>query len=455
MADADTRGGADGPAGIAGGPDTADSADSAADAAAGPARPAPLWRNRDYVGFLIGTGVSSLGTSMSGLAYPLLILYATGSVTRAGIVAACRTLGLLLTILLGGALADRLSRRMLIVSTSLVQAVAVASVAVAVILGHVNIVHIGAVAFVQGMCGGLGSGALSALTKRVVPPDQLATASAATQGRDFGAQAIGSPLGGFLFGLARWLPFLGDAASFLAVTLGIAAIRTPLGPDPTERKARPPMWRSVREGLAYVLRNAFLRFVCIFSGVANAAFMGAMLLLIALVRLRGGSPTVVGSVEMLIVIGGFAGSLTSSLALRLMRGSTLTVILCWLVAGAFAVSALVPEPWEIGVVLGCMMVLVVPLNVVIDTYQIRIVPDELMGRVSTAGMFFGQSLCWVSPVAAGLVADHLGVVTAMMSVAGIFGVLALWCTGSRALRQVDAPVESERPDDAVGVVASI
>jgi len=48
-----------------------------------PARPS-LWRNTDYIGWWTGNSISALGSSVSGIAYPLLVLYTTGSVGKAG-----------------------------------------------------------------------------------------------------------------------------------------------------------------------------------------------------------------------------------------------------------------------------------------------------------------------------------------------------------------------------------
>src|SRR6476660_327770 len=91
-----------------------------------------LWRNRDYVGWWVGETVSGFGTALSAFAYPLLILTATGSAASAGIVGSTVSIGALTTMLVGGSLADRHSRRMLLLAGSLLQAVAVGSVCWAV-----------------------------------------------------------------------------------------------------------------------------------------------------------------------------------------------------------------------------------------------------------------------------------------------------------------------------------
>ncbi|NEE53657.1 MFS transporter, partial [Streptomyces sp. SID8455] len=66
--------------------------------------------------------------------------------------------------------------------------------------------------------------------RRIVPKEQIATATAQGMGRDMVAQLVGAPLGGLLYAMGRWIPFLFDAVSFLFVTLGSLLIRRPLGP---------------------------------------------------------------------------------------------------------------------------------------------------------------------------------------------------------------------------------
>src|SRR6185312_6332008 len=99
------------------------------EAARPPARPASLWRNRDYMAWWTGETLSVFGSSMSSLAFPLLVLFTTGSAAGAGVIAAARQIGTLATTLWGGVLADRVSRKLLLVCGPLVEAVVMAVVA--------------------------------------------------------------------------------------------------------------------------------------------------------------------------------------------------------------------------------------------------------------------------------------------------------------------------------------
>lgn len=404
----------------------------------------PLWRNRDYAGWWISSLVSSLGSAMSQLAYPLLMLYATGSVARAGVVGACLNIGGLSTTLLGGALADRYPRRRLIITADLIQAVAVASVVAAVAEGYVNVVHIGAIALIQGMCNGIGGAAMTPVLKRIVPPAQFPALSASKQGREMISRLAGPPLGGALFSLAKWIPFLGDAISFLVSAVGVAMIRKPLGPDPGEAASNTP-WQGMREGFAYIRTSVYLRFIIIWSALTSALLGGIVLLVIALLKARGGSPTTVGAVTALAAIGGLGGALIAPVLLKRVPSRIVVLAASWIIGPAVVGIAAAPRPWEIGVIAAFLVFLIVPLTVLLESYQLRIVPDALMGRVSSALSFGTSGLLWTAPVTAGVLADNFGVPTAMLVLSGAFVLLAVWSTLAPAVHLLDQPDEVAQP----------
>lgn len=400
----------------------------------------PLWRNRDYAGWWISSLISSLGSAMSQLAYPLLMLYATGSVARAGVVGACLNIGGLSTTLLGGALADRYSRRRLTITADLIQAVAVGTVVAAVAEGYVNVVHIGAVALIQGMCNGIGGAAMTPVLKRIVPPEQFPALSASKQGREMISRLAGPPLGGALFSIARWIPFLGDAISFLVSAVGVGMIRKPLGPDrDDEATAHASPWQSMREGFAYIRTSVYLRFIIVWSALTSALLGGIVLLVIALLKQRGGSPTTVGAVTALAAIGGLGGALVAPVLLKRVRSRTVVLSASWIIGPAVVGIAAAPRPWEIGVIAAFLVFLIVPLTVLLESYQLKIVPDALMGRVSSALSFGTSGLLWTAPLTAGVLADNFGVPTAMLVLSAAFVALALWSTLAPAVHLLDRP----------------
>jgi len=95
--------------------------------------------------------------------------------------------------------------------------------------------------------------------RSIVPRSQLPSAVARNEARSYGASLAGPPLGGLLFGVTQFLPFLGNAVSYLVSFAGVALIRRPLQ---AERDERPPGHAAaLAEGLRFVFGNPFLRAV--------------------------------------------------------------------------------------------------------------------------------------------------------------------------------------------------
>ncbi|WP_406285290.1 MFS transporter [Streptomyces sp. NBC_00209] len=401
-----------------------------------------LWRNRDYVGWWTGHGLSALGTSVSNIAFPLLILYATGSVARAGVITAATMVGTLATTLLGGALADRVSRRLILITGPLVQAAALGAVAYAVHRGDAAVWLLSALACVAGAASGITSGSTIPSLRRIVPKEQIGEATARSMGRDMAARVIGAPLGGLLFSAARWAPFLADAVSFLFASLGAALIRRPLGPDREPGAERPGIGQDVVAGYRFVRDHAYLRFTVIWVALLNAVAQGFFLLLIALVKHRGGDPQTIGFVNATALVGGVVGAVIGPVLLARVRARTALLVSAWVFVESFAVVALVPEPWQIGAVLLVATAAMVPLNVILETYEVRLVPDEYSGRVSAVSRFGMQALQWTGPLAAGFLGDQFGVQGAVLFLMVLMAALAVTLHLTRSLRVLDEPVDA-------------
>ncbi len=400
-----------------------------------------LLRNRDYTGWWIGETLSDFGTALAVVAYPLLILAATGSAAGAGAVEAASSIGYVITLLIGGALADRFSRRTLMLVGPLIQAVTVSTVVIAVLADQVTIPHVALAGLLQGLAGGLSGGAEYAALRRVVPEEQLPTAFALMQGRGMAIRLIGPVVGGVLFGVARWLPFLADAVSFLINIVGVLMIRRPLGPDLSEEEPREPVLASIGAGIRFIIGNAYLRFVTIWAALINACATGLVILVIVLIYTRGGSPALVGAVNAIGAVGGLAGALVAAKIVRKVPGRRLVIVASWLMALVVAGIAFVTSPWAVGGLLALMMFLVAPLNVLFSTYQVRIVPDRLIGRTSSAIEFGASSIRWVGALAAGLFAAVIGPAVATGIFACVLALIALSTLFARGLHVLNKPVE--------------
>lgn len=404
-----------------------------------------LFRNRDYTGWWIGETLSQLGSALAVVAYPLLILSVTGSAAGAGAVEAASSIGYVVTLLIGGALADRFSRRSLMLVAPIIQAVAVSTVVVAVLADQVTIPHVAAVGLLQGLAGGLSGGAEYAALRRVVDEDQLPTAFALAQGRGMAIRLVGPAVGGLLFGITRFLPFLADAISFLINVVGVLMIRRPLGPDLDENAEREPVLTSIRTGLRFIAGNAYLRFVTVWAALINACAAALLILVIVLIHEAGGSPALVGAVNAVGAVGGLLGALVAARVVRKVPGRLLVIVASWLMALAVTGVAIATSPWAIGGLMAVFMFVVGPLNVLFSTYQVKIVPDALMGRVSSGIEFGASSIRWVGALGAGVVASAASPAWATAIVAVVLSLIAASTLVARGLHVLDKPIEDVVP----------
>ncbi|MEU0806810.1 MFS transporter [Streptomyces sp. NPDC005970] len=418
--------------------------------------PPSLWRDRDYLYWWSGNGLSTLGTSVSTLAFPLLMLYTTGSATQAGTITVLHMLGKLATLAVGGALADRVSRRAILCLVPLAEAASMAAVALLVYRGDPSVLALDALALVGGLAAGLKIGVSTPVLRRIVPKEQIADATAQSMGRDMVVQLVGAPLGGLLYSMARWIPFLFDAVSFVFITLSSLLIRRPLGPDRrADGERRTGLAADMRDGLRLIRRSDYLVFTLAWGALLNTVAQGLTLLFIVLVRHRGGGPTAVGVATSLAVVGGVIGAVAGPWLMRRLGARRVLLLSAWVFVASFAVVALVPQPWQIGLVLMFGMTSMVPMNVVIESYEVRLVPDAYLGRVAATGQFFFQAMQWIGPLAAGVLADALGVEAAVLILAVAMALLAIALhTARRQLSVLDIPLaevaELPAPPPAAG-----
>jgi MFS family permease len=401
----------------------------------GPAPAVPLSRNRDFSLLWSGQAVSSLGTQMSLVAYTLLVLAVTGSAAKAGLVSGATLIGMLLMLLPAGVVADRHSRKRIMIITSLTELAAVATVAAAVLTGHVLLSHLAAVGLVQGVAEAFYVGANRGAVRRIVPTGQLPQAMARIQARDQGASMAGPPLGGALFSVARFLPFAADSASFAAITVAAALLRKPLDP-PGPRPPAEPLRHSVGKGMRFVLGEPFLRTVALWGALVNFVAAGMLLMVIVLARRRGATPAEIGLLLALNAGCGLAGSILAPRLIRLLPGRAMALATSWLLPSCAVVIANAPWVWLIGVMGAVTTFTIMPVNVIMTSRTVRIVPEHMQAQAGNASQLLKWSLMWAGPPVFGALSDGLGAPSAVLIAAGLYAGTALWLQFSKELHDL-------------------
>ncbi len=406
----------------------------------------PLRDNVDFRRYWLGQVGSDLGTQMSIVAFPLLVLALGGSAAQAGGIATGSLVARTLFRLPAGVIVDRWDRRRLMIGSDLVRAFALGSIPLAALLGGgPTYPHLLLVAIVEGTAGSLFWPSAAASLRRLVPEHQLTAAIARSQARSRAASLIGPALGGWLFTVHRLVPFLADSFSYLISALLISRITTPLRPDPSNGSA-PARDRRLSAGIRWFVGHRQLRTLVAFGGVLNLIAVSALLAVIVGAERRGLSGGTIGLLLACVGVGALCGALAGPAILR-----RLPVPQVFLALGAgWAVTAAVlmtgPPPWVIGAVLAAQYLMTAPSAIVTGKLLFLGAPEHLLGRVTTTADLLMSGLPALGPLLTGILLGAIGE-TRTWAVLGVLAVAAtVVCMPIIRTLDSEKPEKEERHD---------
>ncbi|WP_422774805.1 MFS transporter [Plantactinospora sp. WMMC1484] len=399
-------------------------------------------RNRDFLLLWAGAAGTLVGARITSIAYPLLVLWYTGSAGQAGLVGAAALLPHLLVQLPAGAFVDRWDRRRLMILCDLGCLLATGSVALAVLLDRIWLPQLIVVAFVQTSLSVLYQLAERAAVRHLVPAEQLPAALTQNETRGRAAVLIGQPVGGLLFTVARWAPFLFTTVAHLGSLVALLLIRRPFQHS---RPAAPTTLRAdIAEGVAWLWRQRFLRTVLGFVAVSNAVFQALTLALMLTVRNGGGSGAVVGAVIGVSGLGGMLGALSGMWWLR--RATLRALVVGGLAAWAVTVPAMAftTDPVALAAIFAANSYVGGLFNVVGGVYLVRITPDPLMGRVGAVATLLASGANFVGALGGGLLLGVAGLRVTVLGLGAVMVSLVVLAVLSPAVRGIAATEENTR-----------
>jgi MFS transporter, DHA3 family, macrolide efflux protein len=426
-------------------------------------------RRRNFSLLFSGQVVSVLGDAAYGLALPWTVLAVTGDPRQMSVVLAAGAVPRVLLLLVGGALADRLSPRLITLLADLGRAVVVGILGVTLFAGLPPLWVVALLAGLEGAGSGLFQPGIQAMIPRTVAEPELPAANGLMQVVQFLSLAFGPLLGGVATAAQASVAFLADAASFLVYALSIFGIRLPARAAATAAagasSGRPSasaestvdgkggMLGDIAAGWRYALGTPLLRSTMAVTLFGNFAFAGTMnVALIVLARNLSPNPVTLGILLALVGFGGILGGLSATVLARVRRRGMVafaiwTVIAALIVAIPFAagpaghlpVSLPLPEHLRVPAV-AVLMGLIGLLLALTDTMfltimQQRIAPDYL-ARVFSIQFLAGGILQPLSMVVAGWATASFGPGVAFLGGGVVFVIAILIGLGSRELRSI-------------------
>ncbi|HJR39196.1 MAG TPA: MFS transporter [Nocardioidaceae bacterium] len=386
----------------------------------------PLKESRDFrLLFWAGT-VFYLGGMVSYVALPYQIYQLTGSNFAVGALGIVELVPLVVFGLYGGALADHVDRRRMLVVTGVAQVVLAAALAVNAFLPDPRVWPIYVLGALLAAAQSLQRPSKEALEPRTVRHDQITAASALSSlGIQVGLLA-GPAVGGLLLAYVGigWC-FLVDVVALLVATALFAALR----PYPVTDRSNPPSLKGIAEGLTYALRRRDLLGTYVVDIVAMFMAMPTVLFP-ALAEDVFDKPGLLGLLYSAGTVGSLLATATSGWTGRVHHHGRAVVIAAMGWGAAVALAGVAPSMWLVLVCFTLAGAADMISGIFRSTVWNQTIPDSMRGRLAGIEMLSYSLGPLGGQARAGLVADMWSVRGSIASggvlcVAGV-AATALW-----------------------------
>ena len=247
-----------------------------------------ILRDRNFRFLWIGQGISLLGDQLYIVALPWLVLQLTGSAFATGSVLALVAVPRAVFMLLGGALTDRLSPRVVMLASNLARLALVATLSVLTLTGVVQLWMLYIFALLFGFADAFFFPAQGAIVPRLVGAEHLQIGNAVIQGTAQLAMFVGPTLAGLMiallgrrtasgsvpdsFGIGAALGL--DALTFIASVVALSLMRMGRQETPDVAPKKTSVVRSILEGLTAIWEDAALRYYFILIAAATFLLLG-------------------------------------------------------------------------------------------------------------------------------------------------------------------------------------
>ena len=404
-------------------------------------------QTRPFALLWTGQTISVLGDAVFTIALTWEVLLLTGSATAMSLIVLAQWTPRIILLLFGGVLADRVSRRLLMLWADSGRGLIVLLVAWLSWSHQLQFWHLIALAPLFGIVSSFFDPAYQAILPQLVEKDALASANSLNIVSRNTGFLLGPMLSAgciALFGLASAFAF--DGLTFFISAVFLIAIRLPVSPVPKPLQEQVPVQleekesrsegslnkaggalQDIREGLRYVFAHTWLWVAVLASPLVSNGFAGPMW--VALPRLvrdvYGAGVWLIGAMATSDAIGSIIAALLIGNASKLRRRgivafSSIIIGGCALVACAIPLSHAI-EPL-IAIVASSLVGFGLAIFMIIwGTLQQEKVPNDMLGRVSSITQLGSVSALPLGLVLAGLLADHVG----PASVFAIGGILVI------------------------------
>jgi MFS family permease len=370
----------------------------------------PLRTSRDFRLVFLASGVSGMGSMLTYVTIPFQVAAITNDPLQVGLIGVCELALLLVMAFVGGALADYLDRRLLVLGGEVAQMVLTGALLINALSHRPTVWPLYVIAALSAGVDGLQRPALEGLIPRVVTPEEI-PAVGALSSLSRQVASIGGPAVAGVLIAAAGLPWVYavDLATFAFSLACLALVRAVPPPPDADR----PSMRAVLTGLRYARSRQELLGTYLID--INAMFFGMPQALYPFMAQRLGGPAVLGLLYSSIAIGAALATVTSGWAGRVHRHGMMVV----LAAGAWGAAI-------VGVGLAHTLWLAVACLILAGAADMisalfrgimwnQTIPDDLRGRLAGIELLSYTTGPLLGNARAGLAARWMGIGGSILS----------------------------------------
>ncbi|MCP2257121.1 putative arabinose efflux permease, MFS family [Streptoalloteichus tenebrarius] len=386
-----------------------------------------------FRGFFLGRLVSLLGSAMNPVALALAVLDASGRPRDLGVVLAAQIVPHLALLLVGGAVADRYSRRAVLVAANLGAGITQGAVAAVLITGRYDLPLVAGLGLANGALDAFASPALRGIVPELVAPDDLQRANALLASARNATKILGPTVAALLVvGVGGGWAIAVDALSYLAAAGLLARL-----PASTVAVRRGHLFADIRDGWREFLGIPWVWIVTLSCGLINLVHLGAWQVLGPQLTSERGGEALWGVVLSVRAIGLLV---TSVVMCRVTLRHPLRAGLATGAVGGLALVALGLHA-DVPVLLASALVSgmgFTALGIAWDTALQQHVPRDALSRVSSYSDLLSYVTMPVSQLLIGPVAARWGGAPVAFWCGIAFAVVALTPLAARSVRNLPA-----------------
>src|SRR5947209_6538980 len=341
-----------------------------------------LRESRELRSLVLGNFVSGMGTQASLVALPYQLYVQTKSPVLTGLLGAAELVPLIVMALLGGALADRLDRRRLLLLDQIALVLITAALCGAAVAGSPPVWLLYVLGALLAGFGAVQNVARSAIVPNLVRPELLRSALAVNYGLYQLTMVVGPGLGGLLIAAGGVeLAYAVDAVSCAAMVVGVLRI-SPQPPIRDESEPQVGIRRSIADGVRFVFRSKALLGSFAIDLNAMAFGMPRALFPVLAVSVFHAGASGTGLLYASVSAGATVAALTTRWLEHVRRLGLIVIAAVTAWGIAVAAAAVVPSLWFAALMLALAgaadSVSAVCRNVINQT----LTPDRMRGRMS-------------------------------------------------------------------------